>query len=552
MTESLTPPAEPAVPVGIPAAAPIPAGAATDVTPPRIKSFAICDFRAFVGPESATFNLDGKNLLIYGENGAGKSSVFHALDEFFSVTQPNAQARKKRLADLENIFPNPGKGKVSIEVTFDGDAAAVRWDDQSHPADTKGYPAKPADARVVNGAYRKAALDYRALLDTNYRHGNGAVNLFDVCVNVLLRDYPAAHNGKEERLFDLWRRMQPLPSMQRMTDADKANIHALVKSFNDGMAEAIEALWPKANAILQDLKWEDVELKALEFTSVRFNWDRLRKNRRYLGCEIAPKLVFRDKELSTPQTFLNEARLSALALAIYFAGRQVCASTLQADTPRLIVLDDVLIGLDQSNRMPVLQMLDQHFDKWQIVLLTHDRVWYEMARFHLADRQDWAAAEMFEEKRPDGTPMPIAGPVRPMVKPASIDSIVANIVTARKFHGMNEYAAAAVHARIAFELALKKLCERKSIPVRFKADPRQLLSEDLLMAVEAWLTDPARSAIRAQIDPAILSLKLWRKVVLNPFSHSTPVNLTAIEVVGAINAVEALHTCFQQHIPVKT
>ena len=58
--------------------------------------------------------------------------------------------------------------------------------------------------------------------------------------------------------------------------------------------------------------------------------------------------------MDRPQTFLNEARLSALALAIYLAGRQVCADTLQADTPRLMVLDDVLIGLDQSNRLPVL------------------------------------------------------------------------------------------------------------------------------------------------------------------------------------------------------
>ncbi|MGO8126073.1 AAA family ATPase [Rhizobium ruizarguesonis] len=242
-----------------------PAVAATAITTPKIKNFTLCDFRAFAGPEPVTFNIDGKNLLIYGENGAGKSSVFHALDEFFSASKPTAQARKKRLAELENIFPNPGKGKVSIEVTFEGDAAPVRWDDQGHPADTKGYPAQPADARVVNGAYRKAALDYRALLDTNYRHGNGAVNLFDVFVNVLLRDYPAAHNGKQERLFDLWRRMQPLPQMNRMTDADKTNIQALAKSFNDGMAEAIEALWPKANAILKDLKWEDVELSSPAF-----------------------------------------------------------------------------------------------------------------------------------------------------------------------------------------------------------------------------------------------------------------------------------------------
>ena len=54
-----------------------------------------------------------------------------------------------------------------------------------------------------------------------------------------------------------------------------------------------------------------------------------------------------------------------------------------------MVLDDVLIGLDQSNRLPVLQLLDKHFADWQMILLTYDRVWFEMARFHLSDRNDW-------------------------------------------------------------------------------------------------------------------------------------------------------------------
>jgi hypothetical protein len=46
----------------------------------------------------------------------------------------------------------------------------------------------------------------------------------------------------------------------------------------------------------------------------------------------------------------------------------------------------------------------------------------------------------------------------------------------------------------------------------------------------------------------IQDVKLYRKVVLNPFSHSTPVNLTAAEVGGAIEAVAVLHQAFQDHV----
>ena len=129
-----------------------------------------------------------------------------------------------------------------------------------------------------------------------------------------------------------------------------------------------------------------------------------------------------------------------------------------------------------------------------------------------------------------------------------MDAVASNIATARKFHAAHEYAAAAVHARVAFELSLKKLCEKKGIPVRFQSDPRKLTTDDLLSAIETWLDDAPRAAIKALVDPAITNLKMWRKVVLNPFSRSTPVNPTAVEVIGEIDAVATLHLAFRDHV----
>lgn len=38
------------------------------------------------------------------------------------------------------------------------------------------------------------------------------------------------------------------------------------------------------------------------------------------------------------------------------------------------MLDDVVIGLNHSNRLPLLDVLNSMFVDWQIVLLTHDLV----------------------------------------------------------------------------------------------------------------------------------------------------------------------------------
>ena len=54
----------------------------------KIKTLSLTDFRAFSGASPTTFELDGKNLLLYGENGSGKSSLFHALRGVFSLGKP--------------------------------------------------------------------------------------------------------------------------------------------------------------------------------------------------------------------------------------------------------------------------------------------------------------------------------------------------------------------------------------------------------------------------------------------------------------------------------
>lgn len=50
----------------------------------RIDSIEIRDFRGFPADSVSPIRLQGKkNLLIYGENGSGKSTIFHALKHLF-------------------------------------------------------------------------------------------------------------------------------------------------------------------------------------------------------------------------------------------------------------------------------------------------------------------------------------------------------------------------------------------------------------------------------------------------------------------------------------
>lgn len=240
----------------------------------------------------------------------------------------------------------------------------------------------------------------------------------------------------------------------------------------------------------------------------------------YIGLEVEHYGV----KVAKPQLFLNEARLSALSLAIYFAS---ILETVPVDQtwPRVLVLDDVLIGLDMSNRLPVLNVLQQEFRDWQVLLLTYDKTWFEIAR-SLVGRDLWVVSEMFCGR--DAA----TGRERPLVRQTS-----GFVARAEKHLNDHEYGAAAMYARAALEAKLKEFCEHNSALVPYHPDPARVDSEKLLNGVEARLKSQGVWGI---VGPECRRVRMYRRVVLNPLSHSGTSSLTSAEVAGAILAVKAL------------
>ncbi|MCZ2173302.1 MAG: hypothetical protein LC110_02075 [Burkholderiales bacterium] len=488
----------------------------------RIKQLSLTDFRAFPGPAPARFDLDGKNLLVYGENGAGKSSIFHALGGFFALKPPRA------LREHKNVFSGLVDADCRVTVEFADGSAPVEWTVSSHPGSLR---VKSPDLRITEAALRRACLDYRSLLDTNYKQGAGAINLFDISVEHLLRDYPVTvSGGTTSTIGELWNRVQSSKPSQH-TSAATTRINQACVDFNTAFRGAFPVLIPLINELMQLLGWRDVELKGFNSPGLTYNNARLKQNRAVDGQQLIPELSFRSHPLQTPQLFLNEARLSALGLAIYLAGRLACTPTATATALKLLVLDDVLIGLDHSNRLPVLDVLCKRFSDWQIVLLTHDRVWFEMARFHLGNTGHWKCLEVFDDEDA------VRGIPAPTVRAPGDKAAKASLDQARAFLSTHHIPAAANYTRSAFELALKSFCERFGVPVVYRTDPRHVDTDKLLSAVEGWFkTHAAKGCVAGVIE----RVKLFRKVVLNPYSHAAPPNIARAEVEGAISAIDQL------------
>ena len=148
----------------------------------RITDIYIKNYRAFYGDYHINLDKDGKNLLVYGENGSGKSSLFTALQTFF-------QASVSKVDIEENIFiPQSQKDSASLSIKVrknENDTVTQDFEVNKKNNEIIG------DKELIIGANKvKGFFDYRSLLKTHLNHTD-TVNIFEILVSNIL---PHAQN----------------------------------------------------------------------------------------------------------------------------------------------------------------------------------------------------------------------------------------------------------------------------------------------------------------------------------------------------------------------
>ena len=95
------------------------------------------------------------------------------------------------------------------------------------------------------------------------------------------------------------------------------------------------------------------------------------------------------KPIERVQSFLNEAQLTRIAIGIRIGALRT--RPLRSARFKILVLDDMLISLDFSNRMDVVRIilntdndpnLENIFGEFQKIILTHDLGFYELIKRH--------------------------------------------------------------------------------------------------------------------------------------------------------------------------
>ena len=482
--------------------------------PLRIKKISINGYRAFPQYRPHNFEVslgdDGKNLLLYGENGSGKTSLFKALRDLF-----NRDLKDTAYTSYQNIFDIGTDDGITAELTS-GSPPSFSWGVGTvHPSIDK-------DKTAFNAFTRSCFfLDYRSLLETNFVHKNNAnPNLYTLLVGTILKDVmpPGSRTIRESREI----LSSALDAVRSYGNSlNQRNAVAAAEKMTTALSTLIPNVVVEANIILGKL--QPGTIINLTTPTITYSNGTQKKDRKYTGESIELLIELNGKPIPTPQHFLNEARLSAIALSIYLAG----AKFSRAGRPGILVLDDVLIGLDLSNRIPLLELLQNDFANWQIFLFTHDHVWYDLARTWVGEK--WISKELFL----------VSKDTMAFDRPELRDG---DLLAKAKGHLDNkDLTAAAVYIRARFETILSRVCQDSGIEIKYKKNPKNISADNLWQGIQSRQRTRVQEGQSDFITPQLMQdVEQVRSNILNKLCHSASPSFTDTEVQYAFDIITEL------------
>ncbi|HSH64633.1 MAG TPA: hypothetical protein VLB84_02280, partial [Bacteroidia bacterium] len=297
----------------------------------KIQKIKFFDYRVFFNGVDNQYLIStgGKNLLIYGENGSGKTSLFKGLNDFIQGNDFVSH----------NQTPRIDEGFIEVELS-DGTIERLT-----------GSGTKPTNAEILNAAKLNSFLSYKELLKTYlFENEDNEVNLFSLLVNGVLKDHNLNTLG---HLQTAWKELSSKTFADAKLILERANkkgelepdeLKEQIEILTDEFKKKFEKFYDELSVLIKEINSElgnilhyfDNNTEAL-LVLEPIKHDEFEKAK--IGLEVN----YYKKEISNHHDFLNEARLSSLALSIFIASIK---SNPTQNNLRILLLDDIFIGLD--------------------------------------------------------------------------------------------------------------------------------------------------------------------------------------------------------------
>lgn len=377
----------------------------------KIDRLVLKNFKAF---RDQTFDFGGKNVLLYGNNGSGKSSLYWALYTFLqSSGKTNAQLQAyfqhfdgqnpDTYRSLKNVFAATDQN-VEVEMTY--------------VADDGTKTIKTISPSLINtigdNVIQKANLasdfiNYKLLQNFYNVTHKQEVNLWEVFWRDVFPYFEENGRSYREQIEAL-----ELASNGRLTNELKerlnqinSNIEIFLSQIEDTANQFLKQhFFDNKDVIKVGLKYQDkidrkwIKARVLEVSQ---------KTQIKLWVSVYTPETHQWIENHRPQSFLNEAQLTRIALAIRIGA---LLTRVQTTDFKILCLDDLLISLDMSNRRKVVKILLNvennptlaFFDDYQKIILTHDKGFFNMLKY-FTTATEWKYFELQGDENGQNPPI---------------------------------------------------------------------------------------------------------------------------------------------------
>jgi len=385
----------------------------------RIQRISVQNFKAF--KEKEIFEVEEKNLLVFGNNGSGKSSLHYALHVFFQSSIPEKDFNKYFIPtnqsngeeSLLNIYADHSQLPYLIELDIKKNDSINKYQLKDVPEDG-AFPSTHQDINLSD--FASDFISHRQLFRFYYFRNSQNANIWPLFEKEI---FPYWRDDESGKTLDIWLRElkdefialsnettvntdESGKEQERVKKYNKlskeyVNVQMKISEFNQAFISLYSSLKDRINEIInQFLPEENLDVE-LEY-KIPLDTDPI-----YIWLWNKPELNIKLKtngiEIPKPHVFLNEARLTALALAIRLAMFDNKFKGTGDDVLKLLVLDDLLISLDMDFRMRFIEFLknSDSFKDYQIIFFTHDKGLFEILKCNLAfDKRKWKNYEFFE------------------------------------------------------------------------------------------------------------------------------------------------------------
>lgn len=389
----------------------------------RINSIEITNFKFFKQPFK--LSVERKNLLLYGENGSGKSSIYWA---FYTMFQ-SCYKEPTRDGAMKYFIPEKEEN-LRNKFSCDDDGSSLKLELMSKDKITRLYEVSnsicnthvPGDSLMTLSAAGSDFLNYKFLSDLLDFKNSEEYDVFstfekDIFPTMICSTRFAAKYVKtdEQKTIAYWWKYinsQPILLPKSARSSHQFNqgsqmykeFQQFIHDFNNECRQQLNLLQDRVARILSDDFKISVNIN-LQFIPVEFNNKIAGTVKVYDGLVHRPKIILSAQmtnkalpdgpvEIYKPRSFFNEAKLTCIALAFRLA--VVDMKYKGDDASTALFIDDLLISLDMGNRLHVIDILLKLKERFQLFIFTHDRAFYEIiAAKTKEDKSNWIRKEIY-------------------------------------------------------------------------------------------------------------------------------------------------------------